>query len=136
MDKTHSTKEELVSFNNLPTAINAAQQFASALNDTRCANDGLSVYVVSTKVQELESGTGWGITAGVVGGTAAIIGISTYAGWTAALFTAAGVTASAPVVGWIAAGVLAAAAGIFSVIPSEIEAINQVMVIDGPYLIK
>lgn len=137
MDKTHSTKEELVSFNNLPTAIKAAQQFASALNDTRCANDGLSVYVVSTKVQELESGTGWGIAAGIVGGTAAIVGISTYTTLTTTLLTAAGVSAtSAPVVGWIVAGVLAAAAGIFSVIPSEIDAVNQVMVLDGPYLIR
>ena len=98
MDKTHSTKEELVSFNNLPTAINAAQQFASALNDTRCANDGLSVYVVSTNVEKLSTDKDvWGIVAIVTGGLVA---------------------------------------GAISLIPGEIDAINQVMVIDGPYLIK
>ena len=140
MDKTYSTKEELVSFNNLPTSIKAAQNFASALNGTRCANDGLAVYVVSTNVQKLSTDKeGWGIAAGIVGGATAVVGISSglaALGVTSTLLTAASVSSTVPVVGWIVAGALAATAGAISLIPGTIQDVQQVMVLDGPYLIK
>lgn len=141
MDKTRSSSESIVSFTNLHTAINSAEQFAAALNNTTCSNDGLAVYVVGLNVKPLATGdkTGWGVVAGVAGGSAAIVGVSSAlaaAGVTSSILTAASVSSTVPVVGWIIAGVLGATAGVISLWPSEIQDIQQVMVLDGPYLIK
>ncbi len=144
MDKTTSTSESIVQFNNLHSAIGAAQSFANALNNTACSNEGLAAYVVALNVQpDATDKEGWAIAAGVGGGTFALI-------TTAAAIKAGGLIAAAtalksvawasataiPVYGWIAGAVLGAAAGAISLIPGEIADIQQVMVMDGPYLIK
>ena len=141
MDKTRSSSESIVSFTNLHTAINSAEQFATALNGTTCSNDNLAVYVVGLNVKPLATGdkTGWGVVAGVAGGSAAVVGVSSAlaaAGVTSSLVTAASVSSTVPVVGWIIAGVLGATATVISLWPSEIQDIQRVMVLDGPYLIN
>jgi len=55
------------------------------------------------------------------------------------LLGAAGASSAVPYAGWIVAGVLAVAAGAVyavSMIPGEIKDIQQVTVLDGPYIIK
>ena len=140
MDKTASTSESIVQFNNLHSAIGAAQSFANALNNTACSNDGLAAYVVALNVQPgATDKDGWAVAAGVSGGALAILGVATAVqagGVVAALTTAAGATSVVPVWGWIVGGLLGAAAGAISLIPGEIFDIQQVMVMDGPYLIK
>ena len=140
MDKTGSTSEKIVSFNNLHTAIAATQGFASALNNTACSNDGLAAYVVALNVQPDDiNKDGYAVAAGVTGGTMAMLGVATAikaGGLVAALTTAAGATSVVPVWGWIVGGVLGATAGALSLIPGEIADIQRVMVMDGPYLIK
>jgi hypothetical protein len=141
MDKTGSTTERIVSFSNLHTAVSAAETFAKNLNNSACSNDGLAVYVVALDVQKTSNNNkdGWAITAGVVGGPAAIVGVSSIlaaTGVTSGILTAASVSSTVPVVGWIVAGALAATAGAISLIPGEISDIQQVMVLDGPYLIN
>ncbi|MBE6457482.1 MAG: hypothetical protein E7011_01580 [Alphaproteobacteria bacterium] len=141
MDKTSSSSEAIVSFTNFYTAVNSAEQFATALNGTSCSNDNLAVYVVGLDVKPLSTKdkTGWGIVASVVGGSAAVVGVSSAlaaAGATSGLLTAAAVSGTVPVVGWIVAGVLGATATVISLVPTEIRDIQQVMVLDGPYIIK
>lgn len=143
MDKTGSTTERIVSFNNLHTAVSAAETFAKNLNNSACSNDGLAVYVVALDVQKTSNNNkdGWAITASVAGGTAAVVGISAglnAMGVTTVTSTLLASAASGPI-GWIIAGALAAAAGVtgaIALVPSEISDIQQVMVLDGPYLIN
>ena len=127
MDKTGSTSEKIASFNNLHTAIAAAQGFAGALNNTACSNDGLAAYVVALNVQpgstDRAIAAGTSIAAGVAG---TAIGSAMAIGWI-------------PVAGWayaVGAVAIGAIAGAISLIPGEIFDIQQVMVMDGPYLIK
>lgn len=123
MDKTGSTSESIVQFNNLHSAIAATQGFANALNNTACSNDGLAAYVVALNVQNPGSThdntlVAAGTTAiGIAGGVAAAVG------WI-------------PVGGWIIAGVAGVTAGIITLFPGKIFDIQRVMVMDGPYLIK
>ena len=147
MDETGSTKEHLVSFNNLHTAVEAAQSFANGLKGGACARDGLAVYVVSTKVRKQTTGEkkGWAITAGVTGGAMALLGYgaSALAASTAVAATGSMVlvdsvlaVASVPVYGWIAAGIIVAAVGAISLIPGKLDNVEQVMVLDGPYMLN
>lgn len=149
MDKTGSTAEKIVSFNNLHSAIAATQSFATALNSSSCSNDGLSAYVVALNVKPDDTDRdAWAVGAGVTGGTMAFLGLAYAATLSTAaaaagssalvsgLLSVAGAASSVPVWGWIAAGVIAAAAGAISLIPSELADIRQVMVMDGPYLIR
>ena len=148
MDKTFSTKEQIVSYHNINTGIEKAQQFAAKLKNTACSNQGLAVYLVALDVKHDASSenNGWAIAAGIGGGTFAWIGLSAAAvvtplaatAWlpafvgNAMLSTAAAAT-SVPVAGWIAAGLLVTGATAISLYPFEIEKIQQVMVLDGPY---
>ena len=144
MDKTGSTTERIVSFSNLHTAVSAAETFAKNLNNSTCSNDGLAVYVVALDVQKTSNNNkdGWAITAGVVGGPAAVVGIA--AGLnalgvttvTSTLLSVSGATTAAGPYLWPVAAALAATAGAISLIPGEISDIQQVMVLDGPYLIN
>lgn len=152
MDKTNSSSEAIVSFNNLHTAITATESFAGALNGTICARDGLAAYTVALNVQPLSTGdkNAYGYTAGIVGGAATLVGtsaalnalgIATAA--TTKVLSLAGLTAAAgasvswvPVVGWIAAGVLATGAAVIALFPYEIADIQQVIVLDGPHLLR
>lgn len=140
MDKTASTSESIVQFNNLHSAIGATQSFAGALKNTACNNDGLAAYVVALNVQHDPTDKNeWAVAAGVGGGTLALLGVATAVkagGVVAALTTAAGATSVIPVWGWVVGGALAATAGAISLIPGEISDIQQVMVMDGPYLIQ
>lgn len=96
MDKTQSSSESIVAFGNLQKAIKAAKDFADALTDTVCSNDGLAVYVVALDGMPLptKDRIGWSI---------------------AGYFT----------VGWWVA-----------LVPTEIKDIEQVKVLDGPYIIQ
>ena len=138
MDESWSTTEKIVSFNNLHAAIAATQSFATALNGSACSNDGLSAYVVALNVEKDSTDkNAWSVGVGVTGGTAILVStlaVKTTVG--ASLLTAAGASSSVPVYGWIVGGILAATAGIISLIPGEIANIQQVMVMDGPYLIR
>ena len=148
MDETWSTQEKLVTFTNLPTAIEAAKKFQTNLKNSSCSNQGLAVYVVALDVRKTDTKTnktGWAIAASVGGGTLAYIGLSAALATTSAVaatgsmalvnatLAGASVASSVPVYGWVVAGVLVAAAGVISLIPGEIENIQQVMVISGPY---
>lgn len=141
VDKTRSSSESIVAFSNLQTAIKAAEEFANALNGTACSNDGLAVYVVALEVMPLptKDKTGWGIVASVAGGSAAVVGVSSAlaaAGVTSGLLTAAAVSTTIPIVGWIAAGVLGGAATVISLVPTSVKDIKQVAVLDGPYIVQ
>ncbi len=141
MDKTQSSSESIVAFSNLQTAIKAAEEFANALNGTACSNNALAVYVVALEVIPLptKDKTGWGIVASVAGGSAAVVGVSSAlaaAGVTSGLLTAAAVTGQIPVIGWIVAGVLGGVATVISLLPPDIKDIEQVAVLDGPYIIQ
>ena len=147
MDKTWSTTEKIVTYNNLNTGIEKTQSFAQGLRGTAC--QGLAVYSVILDVKRDNSRwnkTGWAIGASVGGGAFAWVGISAAAAATgstavtggiasAMLSTAAGASA-VPVWGWIAAGVLVAAATVVSLYPAEIEKLEQVMILDGPYIVQ
>lgn len=63
MDKTQSSSESIVAFGNLQKAIKAAKDFADALTDTACSNDGLAVYVVALDGMPLPTNDriGWSI---------------------------------------------------------------------------
>lgn len=140
MDKTNSTSESIVTFTDLPTTIGIAEQFATALKGGTCSVPKKAVYVVNLDVQKLSSDGlgGWGYGVGV-GGSVATVGF--FAGLTKLGVITAGTKIAAtfltvPIYGWIAAGVLAVAGGLISLIPSEIENIERIMIMDGPYLIQ
>ncbi len=141
MDKTKSTSEQIVAFSNIQSALAASQQFAEALKNSYCSNQGLAVYTVALDVQKTETNkNGWGIGASIGGGVAGVGAIlsaaSTKLAAVAVLGKVAGAASSVPGWGWVVAGVLSATAGAISLIPGEIQDIQQVMVIGGPYNIK
>lgn len=142
MDKTRSSSEAIVAFTNLYTAVGAAEQFASALNNSPCSNDGLSVYVVNLETYPIASDNerAWAITAGVSGSAPLAIGVGlaklAALGGTAWAGTAGFLAALNHPVGWAITGVVAIGAGVMALVPSKIQDIQQVMVLDGPYLIK
>ena len=146
MDETNSTTEKIVTFQDLSSAINAAQTFQSNLKNSACSSQGLAVYVVGLDVQkDNTSKNGWALGASIGGGIVAFAGIATAlsastivaATGSMALVNAtlavAGAASTIPVAGWIVAGVAAAAAGVIALIPGTIEKIEQVMIIAGPY---
>lgn len=148
MDETGSTKEKIVTYRNINTGISKAKQFAQSLKSSECSNQGLSVYLVALDVKKDTSSEkkGWMIAAGIGGGAMAWMGLSagvTYtflAGGVSALGGALGAAAPGTMaamalgpVGWIIAGVGVATATAIALYPSEIEDLQQVMVIDGPY---
>ncbi len=135
--------EEIVYYQNYKNARIAAESFAQALSNTQCALDGLAVYVVSLNTKRIGSGdkSGWAIGSGVVGGSMALLG----AAWLTATYTTASATVlmstamaanAIPVAGWIAGAVIAVAAAVAAIYPSDLADIQQVMVLDGPYIIK
>ena len=142
MDKTSSSSESIVAFTNLHTAVGAAEQFAAALSNSTCSNEGLYVYVVNLETYPIASGDkrGWAITAGVSGGAPLAVGVGlaklAALGGTAWAGTASALATVSGPVGWAIAGAIAIGAGVMALIPSEIQDIQQVMVMDGPYIIK
>lgn len=178
MDKTYSTSESIVVYTNLITAKQVARQFAEALSNTACSNQGLAVYLVALNVTKSTTSGNEGVAKGIgysVGGLAAAntlvgagLGVAGATGTTAVLGTTAGaagfnaavgvagtVTAKGmaagalagagasvgwiPGPGWVIGGALLIAAGVtyaISVAPSEIEDIQQVAVLAGPYIIR
>ncbi|MBO7042875.1 MAG: hypothetical protein J6W08_03335 [Alphaproteobacteria bacterium] len=131
MDETGSTKEHIVTYLNPSVAMKKTQQFAEKLKGSTCSNQGLAVYLVALNVKkDTTSGAkdGWAI--GLASGGAA--GAAT-AG--VALWVTAGAATTVPIAGWIVAGVLATAATVVTLVPATIEKINQVMILDGPYIL-
>ena len=148
MDKTFSTKEQIVSYRNINTGIEKARQFATKLKGGVCSNQNLAVYLVALDVKrDTSSGkNGWVVAAGIGGGAFAWIGLSAAAvatplaatAWLPtvvgnAMLSTAAVSSGVPVAGWVVAGVLVAGATAISLYPFEIEKIQQVMILDGPY---
>lgn len=162
MDETGSSREKIVSYRNIATGMEKAEEFAEKIKKTACYNqDGLAVYLVALDVKRIEdiqkenpagkdvntSGwqTGWAIAAGVGGATTAWIGASiplSAASWAATAWIpdwiamAIATTASTswvPVVGWIAGALTVTAVTVASLYPYEIQDIQQVMILDGPY---
>jgi len=148
MDKTWSTKETIVTYRNINTGLEKTRLFASKLKNSACSNQDLAVYSVILDVKRDTSSEkkGWAIAAGIGGGTMAWIGLS--AGAVAlplaataslpviignAMLSTAAAATSVPGWGWIVAGVAIAGATAISLYPSEIEKIDQVMILDGPY---
>ena len=138
MDKTASTKETIVSYLNLRTGIEKTQQFAKQLKGTQCSNQGLSVYLVALDVSKdyTTASRLWQAVAsvplayhtGAAGYLVATEGVADLAGLGAFL--------GIPVVGWVIGGVLLIDAGVIygvSMIPQQIQDIQQVMILDGPY---
>lgn len=122
MDETGSRTEKIVSYRNVKTGMQKMRQFAEKLKGSACSNQGLAVYLVALDVQHDSTSKlpgHWSIgllsTGGAAGATAIFL------------------TATAATVGWIASGVLLAAGAVVALIPSPIEKIDQVMILDGPY---
>ena len=137
MDDTWSTSESIVSFTDLPTAIATAQQLSEALKNSRCSQQNLAVYVVALDTQQIETdGHGaWGYGAGVAG-TTALIAAGLAATTTPVSLALIGVLTVMSVPAWIAlGGVVGTVGAVISLIPSEIELLEQVIVLDGPYII-
>lgn len=131
MDKTGSTKEQIVSYVNPSIGLQRVQQFAEKLRGGACSNQRLAVYLVALDVKKDTTNSAkdsWAI--GLVSGAGA--GVATAA---IALFAGAGAATVIPVVGWITAGVLVTAGAIVSLTPAPIEDIQQVMILDGPYIL-
>lgn len=115
--------EQVVWFQNYKVARENAKKFANALQNTPCANDMLAVDVISLDtVPVIQNGKKqWAISGGVVGGASIALGIA---------------LASNPV-GWIIAGIAAAGGAVaYAIAPQSLADMEQVMVMDGPYLIK
>ena len=146
LDKRGSTTEEIVRYSNLVKAKTVAQNFATGLkNNAGCQNQNLAVYVVNTNITKNTGGTdaGWitgasiggvGVGALVGSGIATAIGAGTATFW-GGLAAGTATVGWVPVAGWIVAAVGAVTAGVSMMIPSEIQHIEQVMVMDGPYII-
>ena len=162
MDDTGSSREKIVSYRNIATGIAKAEEFAEKLKKTACYNqDGLAVYLVALDVKRIEdiqkenpagkdvntSGwqTGWAIAAGVggaattwIGASAAAVAVSSAAtswvpAWLGSAMLATATTSWVPVVGWIAGALTVTAVTVASLYPYEIQDIQQVMILDGPY---
>lgn len=127
--------EEVVWFTNYKLARENAKQFAEALNNTACANDHLVVDVVSLATSPSTQGNkkGWAIGAGVSTGIGATSALS--AAGLISIGSGAAIAAAIPIVGWVAAAV-AAVTSVIAIAPTSLADINQVMVMDGPYIIK
>lgn len=113
--------EQVVWFTNYKTARASARKFAAALQNSPCANDKLAVNVVALNtVPTVQNGkSGWALGGGIAGA----VGVGVF-------------LASNPV-GWIIAGVAAAGAAVgYAIAPQSLANMDQVMVLDGPYLIK
>jgi hypothetical protein len=141
MDKTNSTSEAIVAFNNLHTSIKATEDFANALTGTACARDGLVAYTVSLDVKPYAASGEkrvWGYSAGIAGATPLVVGIGLSKGAAALGLTKVGsvLATTAGPVGWIIGGILAATATTIALIPEKIQDIQQVMVLDGPHILK
>ena len=161
MDETGSSREKIVAYRNIKTGIEKTETFAERLKQTSCSNDGLAVYLVALDVKKIEdiqkenpagkdvntSGwqTGWAIAAGVGGAATTWIGASAAAGavsvaatawmpaWLGTAMLATATTSWVPVVGWIAGALTVTAVTVASLYPYEIQDIQQVMILDGPY---
>ncbi|MBR3510798.1 MAG: hypothetical protein IKN73_01940 [Alphaproteobacteria bacterium] len=142
MDKTWSTTESIVAFQNFELAESSIDTFAKNLQNSACSDDELAAYLVALDVKKtrFDNGTsGWAVGllstagAGLVYTTyVSLVAAGTISGTLAGL--AAG-TAVVPVWGWIASGVLLTGAGIAALIPRDIEKIDQVMIVSNPYKI-
>jgi len=142
MDETWSTKEKIVTYRNMQLGLEKAQQFASALKNSECSNQGLAVYLVALDVKKDTSSEkkGWMIGASIGGGAMAYLGVSsallatTSLGATSSVVFWSGVAANmVHPVGWIVAGIAVAASTAIALYPSQIENLQQVMVLDGPH---
>ena len=125
-DITGSTVEGIIVYNNIQLGLQRLIEFTNALKGRQCSKDGLSAYLVAIDATiPTESTHIFGdVTAGLGAGTATAGGIT---------IAVAGL--SNPV-GWVLLGTGAVAAGLGSLIPTDIADIQQVAVIDGPYLIE
>lgn len=140
MDKTGSTKETIVTYRNLRVALEKMQQFGEKLKTSACTNQGLALYLVALDVQKdtTNAKVGWKVAAGVGGGAMAWLGasyaIATFTTVSNTAIVASGIAAmSVPVVGWIVGGIAVATATAIALYPSQIQDIQQVMILDGPY---
>ena len=120
IDKTASTEEQIVTYLNIKTGIEKAQQFAAKLKGTPCSRDGLAVYLVALNVQNgsVQTSDNRDTSSAVFGSIAGAIAAG--AAWV-------------PVAGWIVAGVAGATAATIALWPQTITDIQQVMILDGPY---
>ncbi|MBP3397896.1 MAG: hypothetical protein J6K82_03115 [Alphaproteobacteria bacterium] len=139
MDHGGSTKESVVAYSNLHTAVNVAENFANKMAGTACARDGMAVYVVSLDTRpDDRSGTdqafAWG--AGIVGGATLLVGASALTGVGTSTAVMGAAIAAGPV-GWVIAGVAAVAAGVTALLWTEnLADIQQIAILDGPYIVK
>lgn len=147
-DVTNSTEENIVIFTHLPTALKKVESFAKNLENSSCGNQGLAVYLVSIAgnpdkgnsgygtAGTVTAGTGLGIGTIMVGGTA--IAAKGFLGATigAALISGGASVSWVPVAGWIIGGAALVVGGVITLIPANIANIDQVYVLDGPYIIR
>ncbi len=147
MDRTGSPTEDIVTYHNVRTAIQKTEQFSRLLKSTACANSGLAVYAVYLAVEKEGSTrekTGWKVAAGIGGSAFAWFSTATAlsaagtvtaasTGLAAGLYASAAMSGTVPLVGWIVSAALAATATAVLLYPQEIQLLDQVMVLDGPY---
>ncbi|MBN1324741.1 MAG: hypothetical protein JW974_00775 [Alphaproteobacteria bacterium] len=149
MDKTGSTTEKIVTFSNILTGKEKTKQFADSLQNSMCSNQGLAVYLVGIDTfPDPRNKNSYAIAAGVTGGTMALLGLGSALATTTAVAATgsmilvnttlglAAASSAVPVAGWIAAAVLTTTAGIIAMVPQDLQDIQQVMVLDGPYNIQ
>ena len=136
MDKTGSTKEQIVSYLNLKTGLKKTQQFAEQLKNSQCANQGLSVYLVALDISKDYT------TASRLWQAVASVPLAWHTGSVGYLVATEGVASLAslgagflgiPAVGWVIGGALSGVIYGVSMIPQQIQDIQQVMILDGPY---
>jgi len=156
MDETGSTTEKIVTYFNPYIAVKKLADFSKLLHEGECSGGGynLAAYLVALNVQQIEGDTdfknisdssnrrwavGLSIGGDVVGGVTGMIWapyVATGVAKVAGLLKFAAASTAVPVVGWIVGGVaLAAGSAALILYPSDIEDIQQVMILDGPYMI-
>lgn len=144
-DESGSTTEKIVIFTHLPTAIKKMQAFAKNLENSSCGNQNLAVYLVSIAGNKYNHSKGYGTAASLVSGVPTlVIGVSTAIALTStsvavtAGTTALGATIAAVggPIGWIVGGGMIGIGYGIAMIPDDIADIEQVYVLDGPYIIR
>ena len=138
-------EEKIITYNNFQEGRKAMKSFAEHLQNSQCGNQGLAVYQISifNKPYTKENGTqGWGIAAGIAGGTLAYLGIS--AGLAAAGVSAGVISVGTAIagsnfwnpVGWIVAGATLVLGAVLAFVPSDLADVPQVVILSDPIFIK
>ena len=135
MDETGdfgSTVEKIVSYQNIKVATERLKAFTEKLNKTECSGQGLSAYLVALKVQRDSSNSeGWRIAASIGAGATVWLATS-FVPVAGTILGAAAASSAVPALWPISIG-LAVVGGAVMLMPTQIEDIQQLMILSNPY---